>query len=214
MTADPESYFPRDYRQARRAFIAATQARGIDVISRVHPSARGPDGKPLFLDTAALGPRNAAHALLLISGMNGREGRFGSGVQTGLLRVGLAPPAGARIVLVHAFDPYGFAWDRLPEADKSGSAHLGWSLAMLEAILAEDLRQVRRLAAVDLQAGSGEPGGEVCAACAVLERTVASWGDGREMTFTMLTTRTLAPGPWRQAYRQSRDAVLAALMTL
>jgi hypothetical protein len=92
MTTPPESHFPQDYRGARKAFIAACEARGIDVISRVHPSAKGPDGKPLFLDVCALGPRTAQKALLLICGTHGVEGYFGSGVMTGLLRNGVAPP--------------------------------------------------------------------------------------------------------------------------
>ncbi|HEY5346952.1 MAG TPA: DUF2817 domain-containing protein [Rhizomicrobium sp.] len=108
----PEDYFPRHYRAARKAFVAACQSAGIDVISRVHPTAQGPDGKPLFLDSAAIGPRDAKKALLLISGTHGVEGYFGSGVQTGLLREGLAAPKDARIVLLHALNPYGFAWDR------------------------------------------------------------------------------------------------------
>ena len=55
----PDEFFPADYRSARKAFIAACRGAGIDVVSRVHPSAQGPDGKPLFLDAAAIGPREA-----------------------------------------------------------------------------------------------------------------------------------------------------------
>ena len=221
MHAHPESYFPGDYRQGRQAFIAAAQARGIDVIGRVHPTARGPDEKPLFIDTAALGPRSAARALLLLSGTNGMEGCFGSGVQTGLLREGLAPPEGARIVLVHALDPYGFAWDRPPDTDASDSAYPGWSLAMLEAVMTEDLRYARKLVAIDLRAGSSEPEGEVCAVSAALERMLASRHGCETVAFTMLKTGPLLaprspdnPAWRRRAYRLSRDAVRAALATL
>lgn len=112
MSASPESYFPQDYRGARKAFIAACEARGIDVVSRVHPSAKGPDGKPLFLDVCALGPRDAQKALLLICGTHGVEGYFGSGVLTGLLQSGVAPPDDARLVMIHALNPFGFAWNR------------------------------------------------------------------------------------------------------
>lgn len=117
MTASPESYFPSDYRAARKAFIAACEDRGIDVVSRVHPSAKGPDGKPLFLDVCALGPRTAQKALLLICGVHGVEGYFGSGVMTGLLRSGAAPPPDARLVMVHALNPFGFAWNRRGNED-------------------------------------------------------------------------------------------------
>src|ERR1700759_3864425 len=112
MSALSESYFPADYRAARRAFVAACEARGLDAISRVPPGVKGPDGKPLFMDAVAMGLRDATKALLLISGTHGVEGYFGSGVQTGLLREGVAPPPGARLVMIHALNPYGFAWNR------------------------------------------------------------------------------------------------------
>lgn len=117
MTDRPESYFPQDYRGARKAFIAACETRGVDVIARVHPSAKGPDGKPLFLDVCALGPRHAQKALLLIAGTHGVEGYFGSAVLTGLLRNGIAPPEGARLVMIHALNPFGFAWNRRVDED-------------------------------------------------------------------------------------------------
>ena len=113
----PESYFPADYRQGRRNFIAACEKVRADSIARVHPAAKGPDGKPLFIDSVALGPRGARKALLLIAGTHGVEGYFGSGVQNGLLREGLTPPPGCRIVLVHALNPYGFAWNRRVNED-------------------------------------------------------------------------------------------------
>jgi Protein of unknown function (DUF2817) len=115
--SNPEAYFPADYRQGRRAFIDACEGAGIDAITRVHPNAKGPDGKPLFIDSAALGPRTAKKGLLLISGTHGVEGYFGSGVLTGLLRQGVSPPPDTRLVLVHALNPYGFAWNRRVNED-------------------------------------------------------------------------------------------------
>ncbi|HXC57428.1 MAG TPA: M14 family metallopeptidase [Rhizomicrobium sp.] len=121
MSADPAEHFPADYRQARHAFIAACEQAGVDVVARVHPQAQGRDGKPLFLDTAVIGPRDAKKALLLISATHGVEGYFGSGVQTGLMREGLAQrlPKGAKIVLLHALNPYGFSWDRRVNEDNA-----------------------------------------------------------------------------------------------
>ncbi|MDE1937728.1 MAG: DUF2817 domain-containing protein [Alphaproteobacteria bacterium] len=114
MNAKPEGHFPADYRSARIAFIKACTAANLGSIARVHPTAKARDGKPLFLDTATIGPRDAQSALLLISGTHGVEGYFGSGVQTGLLREGLASrmPKAAKVVLLHALNPYGFSWDR------------------------------------------------------------------------------------------------------
>ena len=117
----PEQHFPSDYRAARAAFVAAAEAAGLGVTSRVHPSVRGRDGKPLFLDTACIGPRDAQKALLLISGTHGVEGYFGSGTQTGLLREGLAGrvPEGVQLVMLHAFNPFGFSWDRRVNEDNA-----------------------------------------------------------------------------------------------
>ena len=121
MSADPAEHFPADYRSGRHAFIASCDKAGIDVITRVHPDAKGRDGKPLFLDTAIIGPRDAKSALLLISATHGVEGYFGSGVQTGLMREGLAArvPKGSKIVLLHALNPYGFSWDRRVNEDNA-----------------------------------------------------------------------------------------------
>jgi hypothetical protein len=116
-----EKYFPHDYREARHAFIAAAQANDLGVTSRLHPGEKGADGKSLFLDTATIGERDARTALLLISGTHGVEGYFGSGVQTGLLREGLAKRVmkGAKIVLLHALNPFGFSWDRRVNEDNA-----------------------------------------------------------------------------------------------
>ena len=114
MSARPENYFPVDYRSARGAFLKACAAAGLSSVARVHPTAKARDGKPLFLDTATIGARDAEAALLLISGTHGAEGYFGSGVQTGLLREGLMHrvPKAAKVVLLHALNPYGFSWAR------------------------------------------------------------------------------------------------------
>jgi hypothetical protein len=45
------------------------------------------------------------------------EGYFGSGVMTGLLRSGAAPPSDARLVMIHALNPFGFAWNRRVNED-------------------------------------------------------------------------------------------------
>ena len=107
------------YRAARRAFIAACGAAGVDVIARVHPTGRAADGKPLFLDSAAIGPRDAARGLLLVSG-----DAAGSRLQAQLVETGLTLPAGTRLVLVHAL-----AAMRDP----------AWLAAMLRDVAREDL---------------------------------------------------------------------------
>jgi len=123
------------YRIHRRAFIAACEAAGVDVIARVHP-ARGPDGKPLFMDSAAMGPRHAPRAALLVS-----RDAAGSTVLTGLVRSGMSPPPDARLVLVHALDPAAFA-------GVPGDEH--WPRKMLGAVATEDLSRVKTLAILPL----------------------------------------------------------------
>ncbi len=115
----PEQHFPPDYAKARANFIAAAQARDIGTTARLHPTAKSRDGKPLFLDTATIGDLEAKKALLLISATHGVEGYFGSGVQTGLLREGLTAPKNTKIVMLHALNPYGFAWDRRVNEDNA-----------------------------------------------------------------------------------------------
>jgi len=157
MPSKPEASFPPDYRSARKAFIAACMRAHADSIARVHPTASGPKGNPLFLDSVALGPRQARKALLLVTGVNGEDGCMGSGLLASLLDAGLAPADDARLVMVHAFNPFGMAWGRkeneagtdLDTADAARS----WSFAMLRDILTEDMAHVTKLRVLELAGG-------------------------------------------------------------
>src|SRR5690606_23379879 len=69
-------------------------------------------------DIARIGPADAERVLLLVSGTHGVEGYCGSGCQLALLDLGVFDrlPEGTAVVLVHAINPYGFAWrQRLTE---------------------------------------------------------------------------------------------------
>ena len=123
------------YRDARRAFIAAAEAAHVDTIARLHPS-KGRDGKPLFTDSAALGPRLATRAMLAIA-----NDVAGSSLAVSLLKAKVPLPPDARLVLVHAIDPAAFPG--IPDA-------LDWSLQMLAAISTEDLSRVRGLGLLPL----------------------------------------------------------------
>ena len=126
------------YRAARRAFVAACEKAHIDSVSRVNP-AKSADSKPLFMDAAALGPRMAPRAVLVIA----RRGP-GAALMTELLREGLEPPAGTRVVLVHALEPAAFAGAEVTPQ---------WPQAMLKAVATEDLSWVRELAVLALEDG-------------------------------------------------------------
>lgn len=110
---NPAESFHGEYHDARRAFLGAAREAGGAIESVTHPVA-GPDGRPLAADLAWFGPRAAEAALVLISGTHGVEGFCGSGVQVDLLRNAAAArlPRGVAMLMIHAVNPYGFAWCR------------------------------------------------------------------------------------------------------
>lgn len=126
------------YRHARRAFIAACEHAHLDTVARLHP-AKSPDGKPLFMDCAAMGPRDAARAVLVVA-----RGSTGSAIMVALLESPPSPPPDTRLVLVHALDPAAFA---------GVAGDPNWPAAMLKAEVTEDLRKVRALAVLPLEEG-------------------------------------------------------------
>ncbi len=111
-------YFSTGYGEARAKFLEACGAAGARVESFENPNS-GPDGEPLFTDVAELGPGDAGAVLVLGSGTHGVEGFCGSGIQTGLLRDGLASRLGAgrRVAMIHAINPFGFAHLRRANED-------------------------------------------------------------------------------------------------
>lgn len=76
---------------------------------------RGPAGQSLSIDTALLGNPSPENVVVVSSGLHGVEGFFGSAVQLAFLEqqaARLALPSNAAIILVHALNPFGFAWRR------------------------------------------------------------------------------------------------------
>ncbi len=138
MRGRPESpQSQTSYRTARRAFIAACEKAHVETVARLHPT-KGPDGKPLFMDCAAVGPRHAARAVLVAA-----HDAPGSAVLIALLadKFKDALPLEAQLVLVHAPDPAAFAG---VESDAA------WTAAMLGAEAVEDLSHARHLAVLPL----------------------------------------------------------------
>ncbi len=107
------------YRVARSRFLAAAEAAGATVTAFAHRDRRGPDGEELAIDVAELGSEDAPAALLVVSATHGVEGYAGSALQHHWLdRLVTAPvPDGLRLILVHGFNPYGFAWSRRTNED-------------------------------------------------------------------------------------------------
>lgn len=116
MSAD--AYFAADYADARAKFLAACDEAGAAVVDYRNPNT-GPDGGDLFTDVARLGDADTENVVVAISGTHGVEGFLGSGCQVGWLREGhqRTVPAGTAVVLVHAINPFGFAWLRRVNED-------------------------------------------------------------------------------------------------
>ncbi len=105
--------FSVDYQQARGKFRQAARSAGAASESLAHPE-RGPDGADLSTDIAWIGPRAAERVLVMISATHGVEGFCGSGAQVDYLARGEAAilAGGTAILMIHAINPYGFAWLR------------------------------------------------------------------------------------------------------
>jgi hypothetical protein len=112
-------YFAGSYREARSRFLSLSQASDALISHYELPELKGPTGEGLFVDVAVLGPATADRALLIFSGTHGVEGLCGSGCQVGFLADHLhdALPARSLAILVHALNPYGFAWLRRVNED-------------------------------------------------------------------------------------------------
>lgn len=105
--------FSANYSEARTKFCEIAASSG-GALERFDNPNTGPDGDALSTDVAWFGARTADNVLVLISGTHGVEGFCGSGAQIDWLRRGGAAqlPAGVAALLVHAINPYGFAWLR------------------------------------------------------------------------------------------------------
>ncbi len=108
-------HFAQTYAEARAGFLAAAEARGLDVHSHAHPL-RGMDGEPLAMDVVRDGPADAPAVLIVSSACHGVEGYCGSGVQRALLAdaafAAQARAAGVAVLYIHGLNPWGFSWWR------------------------------------------------------------------------------------------------------
>ena len=114
MSIDPVDHFSPAYAPARERFLRAAERRGGSLCS--YPiDARGPDGEELAVDVARFGPADPESMLVVSSGLHGVEGFAGSAIQHQLLAAQLDSldlPRDTGVLLVHALNPYGFAWVR------------------------------------------------------------------------------------------------------
>ncbi len=107
------------YLDCRRELLAACEAAGPSWTSAVQHPLRGPAGERLYIDLAWFGPREARDVLVIASGTHGAEGPTGSTIQAAGVRAGLFAglPEGLAVLLIHAQNPWGFAWMRRTTED-------------------------------------------------------------------------------------------------
>jgi hypothetical protein len=111
-------HFPTDYAEARRRF--RDTARRLGWSQQAHRvGGTSPAGDDLTIDVAVSPGPDTGRVLVVSSGLHGVEGPLGSAIQTELMeRWSLTSgPGRARGVLLHALNPYGFAWSRRVDSD-------------------------------------------------------------------------------------------------
>lgn len=118
----PDCLFKDNYRACRAQFLASAQGVAKLLFQRAEACpAAAPDGTELFTDIVWLGSDGASKVLVLISATHGVEGFAGSAVQSDFLneisRTGWQPPVDTAVLLIHALNPWGMAWERRCDQD-------------------------------------------------------------------------------------------------
>lgn len=103
--------FSEDYFACRERFRKAARLAGWHHES-VAIDAAGAGGEELTIDFAASDRGNADRLLVVTSGLHGVEGPLGSAVQSDLMLGRFPDTSGLGCLLIHALNPYGFAWSR------------------------------------------------------------------------------------------------------
>ena len=113
------SHFAQSFRQAREKFRSSARSHDLEIVTFENPVGLGPDGELLATDVAAGANHEAPNLLVLVSGTHGAEGFCGSGCQVALLEEDMqdVSTGATQVLLVHAINPYGFAWLRRVNED-------------------------------------------------------------------------------------------------
>ncbi len=117
MSPDPAAWFAATYAEADHLFVAAAGARAFE--THAHPAA-GLAGEVLATRVLRRGPIHARRVVFLQAGTHGTEARAAGGLLTGLLTSGPpALPPDTALVMIHAINPWGAAWDRYVNEDNA-----------------------------------------------------------------------------------------------
>ncbi|MDH5182048.1 MAG: M14 family metallopeptidase [Gammaproteobacteria bacterium] len=112
--ASLEACFARDYTGAQVRFRHACDRHEHSVYHEFVYSQNGPDNHKLLTATCRLGAPDAKRLLVLQSATHGVEGFAGSAIQIDCLDLlhQYKLPNGIAVLMIHALNPYGFAWLR------------------------------------------------------------------------------------------------------
>ena len=111
------SYFSETYAHARDRFLKHAHESSAVIESYRYPL-NGPQREDLFVDVARVGRKDSPIAAVIISGTHGVEGFCGSAAQAAWLQNCNGVDQGDIVIyLVHALNPYGFAWNRRVNED-------------------------------------------------------------------------------------------------
>jgi len=103
--------FSASFSEARSKFLEASEAAGARLFSYGRNDLAGKEGEYLACDVAVLGNDDASSAALVVAGTHGSEGYCGSAILHRWLgnRSRSGTPAGIKVVLVHAINPWAFS---------------------------------------------------------------------------------------------------------
>jgi hypothetical protein len=109
--------FPSSYSNSRQLFLKLIEAFEAELWHFPCPD-RGPDEEDLFIDVARIGSPKAQTLLVLSTGLHGVEGPVG----LPMLRLACEDyaqqsPESTALLLIHALNPFGFAWWRRQDHD-------------------------------------------------------------------------------------------------
>jgi len=111
-------HFSPGYLESRRRFIELAEGLGAEMESHTLRTL-GPDEQPLSIDVAWFGPTDADRIVAVTSATHGVEGFMGAAIQNQLLSDLPELPDGVALVLIHAINPYGYAFVRRVNEDNA-----------------------------------------------------------------------------------------------